>query len=68
MENALITIVFDSAKGKYRAQAPDGAFVRFPNNLRTPGSQFLVNLTSGKGGSWIADVKNIRPIGEAIRK
>jgi hypothetical protein len=66
MKDALIRIVFDSGKKKYRAQAPDGAFIRFPNHLRQPNTQYLVDLTPGKGGSWIVDVNKIRPVLSAI--
>jgi len=53
---ALVEIVYDPNKGKYRAR-PVGkqGWVRFPNHLRVAGALYQVeNLKEGKSGSWIA--------------
>lgn len=51
---AIVKIVVDPQKGKLRAQAPDGGWVRFPNDLRIQGAMYECNLIEGKSGSWIA--------------
>jgi hypothetical protein len=68
LKSALIKIVYDSGKKKLRAQAPDGGFIRFPNDLRNEGCHFLVDLIPGKNGSWIVSGP-IRPVAvlKAIR-
>lgn len=51
----IVTIVFDHSKNKLRAQAEDGGWVRFPNDLRIEGNVYAVEeLSKGRSGSWIA--------------
>ena len=68
MRYEVVTIIFDPKKGKLRAQAPDGGWVRFPVHLRTQeGAQYEVDLQPGKSGSWIA-VGKIHQIANGVKK
>jgi hypothetical protein len=62
-KDALIEITYDAEKGKLRAQAPDGSWIRFPNDLRSRGAIYLADLKPGKSGSWIV-TGPIRPFKE----
>jgi len=56
IKNALVKIVFDPKKKKFRAQpVMTEGWVRFPNELRIEGAFYRVaKLKQGKSGSWIA--------------
>ena len=60
-KNEIVQIVWDSEKRKFRAQAKDGSWVRFPNHLREAGASFMVDLKTGKAGSWITtgDIRKV---------
>ena len=56
INNALIKIVFDTNKKKYRATPINGGgWIRFPRKLRVPNAVYQVEeLREGKAGSWMA--------------
>lgn len=63
-----VEVVMD--KGKARARAETGAWVRFPNNLREVGAVFdVVGLTEGKGGCLVVGSREtISPVNKIARE
>ena len=54
IKNATVEIVYDTNRKKMRARH-ESAWVRFPNDLRKHGAQYIVSeLRKGRAGSWLA--------------